>query len=168
MAAVAAKTPYQAWDAVRAIEVDYEVLPFVADEREALNQGAAAVHEDGNRVGEPATYERGDVAKGFSEADVVLEQDYRTECEIHSPMEPHGCVANWEGDRLTIWESTQGVYRVQSDVARILGLPLSKVRVIGHYMGGGFRQQASGRQVHDYRSASGQNFRPAGEADPQP
>jgi len=138
VAAVAAKTPYQAWDAVRAIEIDYEVLPFVADEREALNQGAAAVHEGGNRVGPPTTYERGDVAKGFSEADVVLEQDYRTECEIHTPMEPHGCVANWEGDRLTIWESTQGVYRVQSDVARILGLPLAKVRVIGHYMGGAF------------------------------
>jgi xanthine dehydrogenase YagR molybdenum-binding subunit len=78
------------------------------------------------------------VAKGFSEADVVLEQDYRTECEIHTPMEPHGCVANWEGDRLTIWESTQGVYRVQSTVAQILGLPLAKVRVIGHYMGGAF------------------------------
>ena len=138
VAAVAAKTPYQAWDAVRSIEIDYEVLPFVADEREALNQGAAAVHEDGNRVAPPTTYERGDVAKGFTEADVVLEQDYRTECEIHTPMEPHGCVANWEGDRLTIWESTQGVYRVQSDVARILDLPLSKVRVIGHYMGGAF------------------------------
>ena len=138
VAAVAAKTPYQAWDAVRAIEVDYEVLPFVADEREALDQGAAAVHDGGNRVGPPVTYERGDVAKGFAEADVVLEQAYRTECEIHTPMELHGCVANWEGDRLTIWESTQGVYRVQSDVAGILGLPLSKVRVIGHYMGGAF------------------------------
>jgi xanthine dehydrogenase YagR molybdenum-binding subunit len=53
-------------------------------------------------------------------------------------MELHGCVANWDGDRLTIWESTQGVYRVQQNVARILDLPLSKVRVIGHYMGGGF------------------------------
>ncbi len=138
VAAVAAKTSYHARDAVKAIEIDYEILPFVADEREALNQGAAAVHEGGNRVGPPTAYERGDVTEGFSKADVVLEQDYRTECEIHTPMEPHGCVANWEGDRLTIWESTQGVYRVQSDVARILGLPLSKVRVIGHYMGGAF------------------------------
>ena len=138
IAAVAAKTPYQAWDAVRAIEVAYETLPFVADERTALNPDAAAVHDGGNAVAPPASYERGDIQKGFAEADMVLEQNYRTECEIHTPMEPHGCVANWDGDRLTIWESTQGVYRVQSNVADLLKLPHSKVRVIGHYMGGAF------------------------------
>jgi CO/xanthine dehydrogenase Mo-binding subunit len=97
-----------------------------------------AVHEDGNMVGQPAVYTRGDVAGGFAVADVVLEESYRTECEVHTPMELHGCVANWEGDRLTIWESTQGVYAIQKRVAEILSLPLSKVRVIGHYMGGGF------------------------------
>jgi CO/xanthine dehydrogenase Mo-binding subunit len=138
VAAVAAETPYSAWDAVRAIDVAYEILPAVSDERVALNQEAAAVHAEGNKVGPPASYERGDVAKGFAEADVVLEENYRTECEIHTPMELHGCVANWDGDRLTIWESTQGVYRVQKNVADILNLPLSKVRVVGHYMGGGF------------------------------
>ncbi len=138
VAAAAAETPYLAWDAVRAIDVAFEVLPAVADERAALEQGAAVIHDQGNRVGPPRSYERGDVAKGFSEADVVLEENYRTECEIHTPMELHGCVANWEADRLTIWESTQGVYRVQQNVAEALNLPLSKVRVIGHYMGGGF------------------------------
>jgi len=138
VAAVAAETPYLAWDAVRAIDVAYAVLPAVSDERAALDQGAAAVHDQGNRVAPPDIYERGDVDRGFAEADVVLEESYRTECEIHTPMEPHGCVANWDGDRLTIWESTQGVYRVQQNVAEILSLPLSKVRVIGHYMGGGF------------------------------
>jgi xanthine dehydrogenase YagR molybdenum-binding subunit len=138
VAAAAAETSYLAWDAVRTIDVAYEVLPAVSDERAALDQGAATVHPEGNKVGPPRSYERGDVAKGFAEADVVLEETYRTECEIHTPMELHGCVANWEGDRLTIWESTQGVYRVQKNVADILNLPLSKVRVIGHYMGGGF------------------------------
>jgi CO/xanthine dehydrogenase Mo-binding subunit len=138
VAAAAAQTPYLAWDAVRAIDTAYEILPAVADERVALDQGAAAVHEEGNRVGPSRSYERGDVAKGFAEADVVLEENYRTECEIHTPMELHGCVANWEADRLTIWESTQGVYGIQKTVAEILNLPLSKVRVIGHYMGGGF------------------------------
>ena len=138
VAAVAAQTPYLAWDAARAIETAYEVLPAVVDERAALDQEAAAVHEEGNQVGPPRSYERGDVAKGFAEADVVLEENYRTECEIHTPMELHGCVADWDGDRLTIWESTQGVYRVQQNVAETLRLPLSKVRVIGHYMGGGF------------------------------
>jgi xanthine dehydrogenase YagR molybdenum-binding subunit len=138
VAAAAAETSYLAWDAVRTIDVAYEVLPVVSDERAALDQGAATVHPEGNEVGPPSSYERGDVAKGFAEADVVLEENYRTECEIHTPMELHGCVANWDGDRLTIWESTQGVYRVQQNVADILNLPLSKVRVIGHYMGGGF------------------------------
>jgi CO/xanthine dehydrogenase Mo-binding subunit len=138
VAAVAAESPYQAWDAVKAIGVDYEILPFVADERAALNAGAASVHEEGNRVSPPEPYGRGDVAAGFAEADVVLAKDYRTECEIHVPMEPHGCVANWDGDRLTVWESTQGVYKIQSDVAEALKMPLAKVRVIGPYMGGGF------------------------------
>jgi len=138
VAAAAADTPYLAWDALKAVDVAYEVLPAIADERAALDKGAPEIHASGNRVGEPRSYERGDVAQGLAEADVVLEDSYRTECEIHTPMELHGCVANWEADRLTIWESTQGVYRIQQNVAEALKLPLSKVRVIGHYMGGGF------------------------------
>ncbi|HSO71993.1 MAG TPA: xanthine dehydrogenase family protein molybdopterin-binding subunit, partial [Thermodesulfobacteriota bacterium] len=138
IAAVAAETPYQAWDAVRAIKADYEILPFVVDERKALDSKAPTVHPEGNRVKPVEIYERGDPAKGFAQADVVLEQTSRTECEIHTPLELHGCVARWERNHLTIWESTQGVYPVQARVAEVLGLPLSKVRVVGHYMGGGF------------------------------
>jgi CO/xanthine dehydrogenase Mo-binding subunit len=137
VAAVAAETPYQARDALRAIIVEYEVLPFVVDEQKALQSGASPVQDDGNLV-QTEKYERGNVEKGFAEADLVLEETYRTACEIHTPMELHGCVAHWEGDRLTLWESTQGVFAIQSEVAAILGLPLAKVRVIGHYMGGGF------------------------------
>ena len=138
IAAVAAETPYQARDAVRAIKVTYEVLPFVVDERKALDPAAPAIHPAGNRSGEAQVYERGDVERGFAEADVVLEESYRTESELHTPMELHGCAAKWNGDRLTVWESTQGVYAVQARVAEVLGLPLAHVRVIGHYMGGGF------------------------------
>jgi CO/xanthine dehydrogenase Mo-binding subunit len=138
VAAVAAETPQQAWDAVRAIKVDYEVLPFVVDERTSLRPAAAAVHDGGNRVGEPERYARGDVARGFAEADKVVEASYRTAAEIHTPMELHGCVARWDGPRLTIWESTQGVYPVQQRVAATLEMPLAGVRVIGSYMGGGF------------------------------
>lgn len=138
IAAVAAETPYEAWDAVRAIQVSYEVLPYLVDERRALRAGAPQVHDAGNRVSDPQRYERGDVEKGFAEAETVLEMSFSTACELHTPMELHGCVANWEGDRLTLWESTQGVFAVQSGVAKVLGLPLSKVRVIGSYMGGGF------------------------------
>ena len=137
VAAVAAETPYQARDAINAIRVDYEVLPFVADERRALQAGSPPVHSKGN-LSKTDTYERGDVTKGFAAADVVLEETYRTECELHTPLEPHGCVANWEGSSLTVWESSQGVYAIQSKVAEVLKIPLARMRVIGHYMGGGF------------------------------
>jgi xanthine dehydrogenase YagR molybdenum-binding subunit len=138
VAAVAAETPYQAWDAVRAIKVEYEVGPHVSDEEDALKPEAPPVREGGNRPGKPRIYERGDIAKGFAEADVVKEETYRTACQIHSPMETHGCVAKWDGNRLTVWESTQGVFPVQQQVAQSLKLPMASVRVIGHYMGGGF------------------------------
>jgi xanthine dehydrogenase YagR molybdenum-binding subunit len=138
VAAVAAETPLQAFDAIRAIEVEYEVLPFVVDDEAALDPSAPAVQEGGNLVGEPYVRERGDIAAGFAEADVVVERSYRTACEIHAPMEPHGSVARWDGNRLTIWDTTQGVYSVQEGMAQAMGLPLANVRVIGHYMGGGF------------------------------
>jgi CO/xanthine dehydrogenase Mo-binding subunit len=137
VAAVAADTFYQAWDAVRAIKADYEVHSFVVDHDKALDKAAHKVHGTDNLVSED-TYERGDLQKGFSEADVVLEHHYETQAELHTPLELHGCVTNWDGDRLTIWESSQGVYAVQAKVAEVLNMPLSKVRVVGHYMGGGF------------------------------
>ncbi len=138
VAAVAAETPYQAWDAAKAIKVKYETLPFLSDEQEALEPGAPAVHESGNRSGDVQVYQRGNIERGFADADVVLEQNYRTESELHTPMELHGCVAKWDGNRLTVWESTQGVYAVQARIAEVLSLPMANVRVIGHYMGGGF------------------------------
>ncbi len=138
IAAVAAETPYQAWDALRSIRVTYDVLPFLDDPEKAVDPAAPRVHDSGNVVGTMLVYQRGDVIKGFADADVVLDESYGTQCEVHTPMELHGCVAKWDGDSLTIWESTQGVYAVQTRVAEVLGMPLSRVRVIGHYMGGGF------------------------------
>lgn len=143
VAAVAADTPYQAWDAARAIKVDYQVLAFVSDHEKALDQGAEAIHTGGNRVSPPQTYTRGDPAQGFAQADVALERTYRTRVELQTPLELHGCVASWDGDALNIWESTQGVYAVQGSVARVLGLPVAKVRVQGQYMGGGFGSKLS-------------------------
>ncbi len=138
VAAVAAETQQQAWDAVRAIQVEYETLPFVTGMEEALKPGAPPVQEGGNQVGAPREIKRGDVAKGFAEADVVLEETYRTSCEIHAPLEAHGSVAQWDGDRLTVWDTNQGPFGIQSGIAQALNMPLSKVRVISSYMGGGF------------------------------
>jgi len=130
VAAAVAETPYQAWDAVRAIQVGYEVLPFVSDEQQA--------RETADLARDPSVYERGDVGQGFAEADLVLERDFRVDYMLHTPLETHGCVARWTGDKLTVWESTQGVYNVQRQLAGALGLSMSHVRVIGHYVGGGF------------------------------
>ena len=138
VAAVAADTILQAVDALRAIEVEYEELPFVIDDAKALDPGAPSVHEGGNMAGEPRVRTRGDVDAGFAEADVVVERTYRTECQIHAPMEPHGSVARWDGNKLIAWDSTQGVFSVQETLSEVFGLPMSNVRVIGHYMGGGF------------------------------
>jgi xanthine dehydrogenase YagR molybdenum-binding subunit len=138
VAVIAAETPLQAIDAMRAIEVEYEVLPFVVDHAKALDPAAPEIHDGGNMVGEPSVRERGNLETGFAEADVVVERTYHTPYEIHAPMEPHGSVARWDGNRLTIWDTTQGVYSMQEGMARALGLPLANVRVIGHYMGGGF------------------------------
>jgi CO/xanthine dehydrogenase Mo-binding subunit len=138
VAAVAAESPQQAWDAVRAIQVEYETLPFVSDMEAAFKPGAPAVQEGGNRMGSPRETKRGDVEKGFAEADVVLEETYRTSCDIHTCMEPHGSVVQWDGDRVTVWDTNQGPFAIQAALAGTLRIPLSKVRIVSNYMGGGF------------------------------
>ncbi len=143
VAAVAAETPYAARDALRAIAVEYDVLPHVSDAMAAIAPGAPAVWEGGNRAGEPQVYERGDLAAGLAAAAVVLEETYETATNLHVPMELHGCVATWDGGRLTVWESSQGVYNVQRELAIAFGLPLTDVRVVGHYVGGGFGSKLS-------------------------
>jgi xanthine dehydrogenase YagR molybdenum-binding subunit len=143
VAVVAADTIYQAWDAVRAIKVEYEVRPHVVTMEDALKDDAPPVRDGGNRIAPPQPYQRGDVEAGFRSADAVVEFTFHTPCELHNPMELHGCVVKWDGNRLTIWESTQGVYAVQSQVARALNLPLANVRAVGHYMGGGFGSKLS-------------------------
>jgi xanthine dehydrogenase YagR molybdenum-binding subunit len=138
VAAVAAETQQQAWDAVRAIQVEYQTQPFVIGMEEAMKPGAPPVHSGSNQVSAPREIKRGDVAKGFAEADVVLEETYRTSCLIQSPLEVHGSVARWDGDHLTVWDTNQGPFGIQSGIAKALNMPLSKVRVISSYMGGGF------------------------------
>ncbi len=131
-------------DALELIEVEYELLPFVVDPVKALEPDAPKVHESGNLLnGAPDVYERGDVKQGFQEADVVVEGTFKTQSALHNCMETHGSVAYWEGDSLTIWDSTQHIFGVRDQVARALGLPRNHVRVIKQYMGGGFGSKNS-------------------------
>jgi len=138
VAAVAADTEDIARDALRLIEIEYERLPFVPDLDSAMRPDAPLVHPSGNLAAEPETYARGDVSAGFAAADVVVDQTYITQTAVHNCLEPHGCTASWEGDQLTLWESTQAIWDVREQIAKALDLPAHRVRVIKQYMGGGF------------------------------
>ena len=139
IAAVAAVDEERAREAIDLIKVDYEVLPFVLDPEEAMKPGAPKIHPQGNIIGgKPLILERGNIEKGFSEADVVYENTYRTSLLQHVTSEPRACVAQWEGGKLTLWDSTQYTFGSQPGLAKALKIPMSKVRVINEFMGGGF------------------------------
>ena len=139
VACVAAETEKIAEQALKLIEVEYEQLPFVVDAGEAMKENAAKVHESGNiRRGRPQTSLRGDMKKGFEQADEIVEETFSTQVEVHNNTEVHCSVANWDGDKLTVWDSTQGVFSVRDTIAGALEMPASRVRVIKKYMGGGF------------------------------
>ena len=87
---------------------------------------------------EPRTNARGDITAGLAAADVTITREIRTPCVLHTALEPHSAVAEWDGDHLTVWESTQGIFRVRDNLAKNLGIPLTNVRVICEAMGGGF------------------------------
>lgn len=137
IAAVAAATEEQANDALRLIEVDYEVLPHVATEALAMRAGAPEVFEGGN-VREGNLDEEGDLDAGFKAAEHVVEAAYNTQVQTHVCLETHGCVCEWEGDRLTAWVSTQAVHGTREGFADALEIPQANIRVICEYMGGGF------------------------------
>jgi len=163
IAAVAATTQALAEEAARLVRVEYEPLPFVVDLEEARKPGAplvfpAAADEEGSagggggpagvpqtgnvrgpaRSGPHGSHGTGDVEKGLAEADVVVEASYRTQVQTHSAMEPHGLVADWGADGLTVYASTQGTSTVRDELAEVLGIPKAKIRVVTEFMGGGF------------------------------
>jgi xanthine dehydrogenase YagR molybdenum-binding subunit len=91
----------------------------------------------------PAVDARGDATAGFAAADVVVEGEYRTQAQSHCCMEPHGVVADWRADGLTVYISTQFTAGVREELARAFGVPLNRVRVIVDAMGGGFGSKAT-------------------------
>jgi xanthine dehydrogenase YagR molybdenum-binding subunit len=137
VAAVAATTEDQARDAARAIKVEYEILPFLASIEQALRPEAPPVFEGGN-VKASQTEEEGNVQAGLSAAAHVIEQTYNTQVQTHVSLETHGCVCEWDGDKLTAWVSTQAVHGTREGFATSLGIPQANVRVITEHMGGGF------------------------------
>jgi xanthine dehydrogenase YagR molybdenum-binding subunit len=163
VAAVAAVSRAAAQEALHLIHVDYQSLPFVVEMDGARKQAAPPVYESaevapgGHPSGYPAPINlplkgnvrgpvvsrRGDVTRGFAEADVVVEGEYRTQVQTHCCLEPHGIVADWRADGLTVYMSTQYTTGVRHELAEEFGLPLNRVRVIVDAMGGGFGSKST-------------------------
>lgn len=139
LAAICADTPELARRACALIELEVERGPHVVTVAAALAPDAPRVRPKGNTPRDsPTIAQRGDADAGLRDADVAIAREYRTPCALHSAMEPHGAAAHWSGDHLTVWESTQGIFMVRSEVAAAFGMPLNRVRVMKDYMGGGF------------------------------
>jgi CO/xanthine dehydrogenase Mo-binding subunit len=157
VAAVAAVDESAAEEALALIDVEYEELPAVYTIDEALKNGAPLVHEklegrkdpDYGRGGAHIVHEqsnicfhfrhhRGDVDEGFRASDFVFEDTFSFPSAQHYPMEPHVCVAQFDGEILHLWSATQSPFPVRQELARVFGLPFSAVRVIVPYVGGGY------------------------------
>ena len=140
LACVCADSLRAARAAARAVRIDYDVAPFAVTAAQATRPDAPPVRPKGDNISRSSPYlcARGDVDKGLAEADVVVRGTYRTPSQLHSAMEPHGAVAEWHGDQLTIHEGTQGLFAVRDEVAAALGIARSRVRVVMEHMGGGF------------------------------
>ncbi len=151
VAAVAAVNAHVAEEAAGLIEVEYEVLPAVLTAPEAMQDGAAILHDDlktkefGEQTGrvsnvsEHFRHTMGDVAAGFAEADVVIEREFNTATVHQGYIEPHNATALWNNDgRILVWCSTQGAFVVRDVTACILDVPVSRVKVTPMEIGGGF------------------------------
>ena len=136
VAVVAAATPQIADEAAELVAVDYDELPGVFDPESARADGAPRVHDVGNTL-VSWQIRNGDVESALAAADVVVEGEYRTQHVEHAYLEPEAGVGWVENGVLTLRVSTQ-VIEHAAVIARILGLPHSKVRVIAAYMGDGF------------------------------
>ncbi|MFQ5849989.1 MAG: xanthine dehydrogenase family protein molybdopterin-binding subunit [Candidatus Binatia bacterium] len=139
VAAVAASSLEIAEEALGLIEVEYKPMPFVLDAEAALAPDAPLVRGSNNLAGRaPIILARGDVERGMVEADLVVEETYCTQATSPLALEPRYCLAQWEGEQLTVWKSSRNVYGDRDRLARVFGLPQDHVRVIGAYLGGGF------------------------------
>jgi CO/xanthine dehydrogenase Mo-binding subunit len=150
VAAVAAITPDVAARACAAIEVDYETLPVVNDVESAFAATSPLVHtgwadyeaEDGIiRDRNDAAFSsitKGDVDAGMAAADEIVTSRYVADASHGAPIEPRAVLAQWEGDQVTIWTSTQVPYDARAGVCETLQLPTNRVRIIVPHLGGGF------------------------------
>ena len=151
VAAVAASSPHIAEEALGLIDVDYEPLPPVMDIQAAMRPGAPLLHDGlimetlGKSSGKPSNvakhfqFKLGDAETGFASAAVVVEHEFQTATVHQGYIEPHNATAVYNADgTVTIWTSTQGAFTARQQVAELLALPISKIKVVPTEIGGGF------------------------------
>jgi len=149
VAIVAAETPELAQQALRLIEVEYEVLPHVLDPLEAMKDGAPIIHDEPDTWGiydaahnivHHIEAEGGiPAAQAWAMADHIFEGEYRTSQQQHAHLEPHVCITFWDEDgRLVVRTSTQVPFHIRRILAPLVGLPVKRIRVIKPRIGGGF------------------------------
>lgn len=139
VAAVAAVDEETAEKALAAIEVEYEPLPGIFDPVEAMKEDAILARSDlESNILSHQPVIHGDVEQGFAEADLIVENSYKTGAVDQLFLEPEGTVAAWDGDTLTVYAGGQHPHRDRIQIAEQMGLPANRVRVIYPYVGGGF------------------------------
>ena len=151
VAAVAAVDARTAREALKLIEVDYEVLPHVTDVDEAVKPTAPVLRDtvftDGvepkpskaSNIAKRSQYGHGDAEEGFKQADFIVERSFKTEQTHQGYIEPHACVANASSDGTAdLWVCTQGHFVYRQHCAQLLGMDVSKLRVTSSEIGGGF------------------------------
>jgi len=130
LAVVAADTSEAALAGVRALALELDVLPHVVDAREAVNEHRF--------TGDPADDSRGDAEAALAASEVTIELSVDTPAQLQVPLEPHAAVASWDGDSLTAWVSTQGMFSARDELAAAFGLRKDDIRVLTAFVGGGF------------------------------
>jgi CO/xanthine dehydrogenase Mo-binding subunit len=150
VAGVAALTPELAQEAVDLIEVEYEPLPAVTDWEDAMREHAPLVHEDWETMEADETLVRdrnvlgystivkGDADAAMADAEVTVKSRYVADATQGLPIEPRAVIAQWQGDRVTVWSSTQVPFAARTGVAQTLEMPEAKVRIVVPLLGGGF------------------------------
>jgi CO/xanthine dehydrogenase Mo-binding subunit len=137
VAVVIAQNERIARRAAREVRVAYDILPAVFDPTEAMKADAVQLHDDGNILLH-RKIRKGNVDRGFNEADVIVERSFVTQTVDHAYIEPEAAIAYQEGNMLVVHCCSQGPHYHRHEIARMLGFPVSRVRVIQAVTGGGF------------------------------
>jgi xanthine dehydrogenase molybdenum-binding subunit len=140
VALVVAESEDLAREAIKLVDINYEVLPAVFDPEDAIKPESPKVHTGCESNIVSATDEEwGDIEKGFAEADIIQEDTIKVQRVSPVPLEPHACVAAWDkSGNLTVWETTQIPFGSRQWLSKVLDIPLNKIRIIAKYVGGAF------------------------------